>query len=212
MMPRTWRAGCQAERLPLLGRLLAPWGVICRWRAAMAVSLADLDEQPRFPVGYSVISWDECWLERLGAIDQRSYAGTVDALLYGHYFRTAQGSHRLWQEALAGRFGRFDPQRTLLLMREGEPRGHVMACLRSSREGFIGNLAVLPEDRGGTGRALLLECLWRYRLDGFQTVSLAVTLENERACHLYESLGFTLRYRFPVLARPGGSLPAGERK
>src|SRR5439155_23829453 len=114
------------------------------------------------------------WLDQVGEIDQRSYAGTIDALLYSHYFRTAAGSRQLWQEALAGRFGRFDPERTLILLHDGQPCGHLMACVRSAREGFIGDLAVLPEHRGGTGRALLLECLWRYRRAGFQTVSLAV--------------------------------------
>jgi ribosomal protein S18 acetylase RimI-like enzyme len=196
----------------LLARLLAPCGVICRWRAAMGLSLDRLTDVPQPPAGYSIIAWDPAWLDHLGEIDCRSYEGTIDAALYGRYFRTARGSRRLWQEALDGRFGRFDPQRTLLLMRDGEPRGHIMASQRTSREGFIGNLAVLPDDRGGTGRALLLECLWRYRRAGFQYVSLAVTLENERALHLYESLGFAVRYRFPVLARPQGGLPGRNRE
>jgi ribosomal protein S18 acetylase RimI-like enzyme len=200
--PRSLPASIQEERVPLAARLLAPFGVIYRWRAAMSIPLAGLTEEPRLPEGYSVIPWEPSWLDRVGEIDRRSYAGTVDARLYSQYFRTAEGSKRLWREAMAGRFGRFDGERTLLLMREGEPRGHVMACLRAAREGFIGNLAVLPEDRGGTGRALLLECLWRYRRAGFQSVSLAVTLENRRALRLYESMGFSVRYRFPVLARP----------
>jgi ribosomal protein S18 acetylase RimI-like enzyme len=211
----------------------------------MAIDLDRLSEAPRFPDGYTAISWSEYteaerrwdgWrgpssvvregavlthhasrlpppvppsprrpvaevLNRVCRIDQRSYEGTVDAALYGQYFRTSAGARRLWEEALAGRFGRFDGHRSLLLMRDGEPRGQVMACLRTAREGFIGDLAVLPEDRGGTGRALLLDCLWRYRRAGIQTVSLAVTLDNERAFRLYQSLGFIVRYRFPVMSR-----------
>jgi ribosomal protein S18 acetylase RimI-like enzyme len=196
--------------MPFYGRLLEPFGVICRWRAAMAVALEGLSERPRFPDGYTVVNWDPIWLDRVGEIDQRSYAGTVDAALYGRYFRSAAGSRQLWHEALRGRFGRFDTERSLLLMRDGEPRGHLMASMRTSREGFVGNLAVLPEDRGGTGRALLLECLWRYRNAGFQSVSLAVTLDNKRALHLYQSLGFTVRYRFPVVAFDRTCRFAGE--
>ena len=195
----------------MVARLLAPFGVVYRWRAAMALPLESLSEPPRFPEGYTVVPWDPVWLDRLGEIDRRSYAGTIDAMLYGRYFCSAEGSRRLWQEALGGRFGRFDSERTLLLMRDGEPRGHLMASIRSSREGFIGDLAVLPEDRGGTGRALLLESLWRYRRAGFQWVSLAVTLDNHRALHLYESLGFKIRYKFPVMALhrpPHGHRPA----
>jgi ribosomal protein S18 acetylase RimI-like enzyme len=200
MIPRLLVGSHRDDGRSFYGRLLEPFGVICRWRAAMGLSLETLAEQPRFPVGYSVATWDPIWLDRAGEIDQRSYAGTVDAALYGQYFRSAAGSRQLWHEALRGRFGRFDTERSLLLMRDGEPRGHLMACIRTAREGFIGNLAVLPEDRGGTGRGLLLECLWRYRNAGFQSVSLAVTLENKRALSLYESLGFKIRYKFPVLA------------
>ncbi len=178
----------------------------------MSLTLDRLTEEPRFPEGYRSVAWDAAWLDQLAEIDRRSYAGTIDAALYSHYFSTAQGSRRLWQEAIAGRFGRFDRERTLLLMRDGDPRGHIMTSIRSSREGFIGNLAVLPEDRGGTGRALLLDCLWCYRRAGFQSVSLAVTLENERALRLYQSLGFTVRYRFPVWARPVNGLPRGVRE
>ena len=206
MIPRLLVGSHHDDGTPFYGRLLEPFGVICRWRAAMALSLETLSERPRFPAGYSAVIWDPIWLDRVGEIDQRSYAGTVDAALYGRYFRSAAGSRQLWHEALRGRFGRFDTDRSLLLMRDGELRGHLMACMRTSREGFIGNLAVLPEDRGGTGRALLLECLWRYRSAGFQSVSLAVTIDNKRALHLYQSVGFTVRYRFPVLAyhRPPG--------
>jgi ribosomal protein S18 acetylase RimI-like enzyme len=193
--------GPQPDNEPsLLGRLLAPFGVIYRWRAAMGLALESLSELPRLPAGYSVIPWDRIWLDHVGEIDRQSYAGSIDAALYSAYFRSARGSRRLWEEAMRGRFGRFDPERTLLLMRDGEPRGQLLACMRSAREGFIGDLAVLPEDRGGTGRALLLECLWRYRRAGFPWVSLAVTLENERALRLYQSLGFTIRYKFPVMA------------
>lgn len=200
MVPR-WLAGSPRETEPSrLGQWLAPFGVLYRWRAAMALPLERLSELPRFPAGYSVIPWDPVWRDRLCEIDRLSYAGSIDAALYSVYFRTAAGSRRLWDEALRGRFGRFDPERTLLLIRGGEPRGHLMASMRSSREGFIGDLAVLPEDRGGTGRALLLECLWRYRRAGFQCVTLAVTLENQRALRLYESVGFTTRYKFPVMA------------
>ncbi len=211
MKPRSPVATGDAPPTPLLGRLLAPFGIDCHWRAAMGVSLDELTEEARLPAGYTIISWDPMWLDRVGEIDRCSYAGTLDALLYRQYFRTARGARRLWQEAIRGRFGRFDEERTLLLIRDGEPRGHVMACLRSPREGFIGDLAVLPEDRGGTGRALLLECLWRFRSAGFQSVSLAVTLENDRALRLYESLGFRVRYQFPVMAqRPGRAISTRE--
>jgi ribosomal protein S18 acetylase RimI-like enzyme len=108
----------------------------------------------------------------------------------------------MWREAISGKFGRFDPERTLILTREGRVCGDLMASLRGPREGFIGNLAVAPQHRGGTGRALLLTCLWSYRDAGFERVSLAVTLDNQRAYRLYSRLGFVISGRFPLVTRP----------
>ncbi len=83
-----------------------------------------------------------------------------------------------------------------------------MASIRSPREGFIGNLAVSPQHRGGTGAALLLTCLWRYRDAGFDRVSLAVTLENQRAFQLYTRLGFVISGHFPLITRLNGHTPS----
>src|SRR5205807_1830591 len=126
--PSPWPGSCQPESVPLLTRLLAPWGAICRWRAAMGLSLNSLTEEAKLPEGYEFLSWDPVWLHHLSEIDWRSYAGTIDSALYGRYFHTPEGSRRLWQEAISGRFGCFDPERTLLLMHDSEPHGHVMAC------------------------------------------------------------------------------------
>ena len=48
----------------------------------MVLPLDTLTEPPCFPAGYTPVSWNPVWLERLGEIDRRSYAGTIDAALY----------------------------------------------------------------------------------------------------------------------------------
>lgn len=57
-------------------------------------------------------------------------------------------------------------------------------------EYYVDSLAVLPEHRGqGIGRALLEQAVRKGRELGL-TVTLAVEYDNDRAQHLYRSLGF----------------------
>lgn len=186
----------------MIAGFLSHFGIVFRWRAAMRLSLADLREQPTLPEGYHIVPWDESRLREVAAVDHRAYRGTIDGLLYERYFSSVEGCLRMWQESVGGRFGQFDPARTLLLMRDEVVCGDVMASVTRTDEAFIGNLAVDPGHRGGTGRALLLTCLWMYRQAGFQRVSLAVTFDNRRAFRIYESLGFRVAGRFPVMCRP----------
>ena len=187
---------------PLLDRL----GIMYRWRAAMRINLAELAEPPALPAGYEVVPWDPARLDEVAQVDYAAYQGTIDGRLYHRYFSTPEGCKRMWRECMSGRFGRFDPLRTVLLLHEGRVCGDLMASQVGPHDAFIGNLAVHPAHRGGTGRSLLLSCLWRYREAGFQRVGLAVTFENERAFRLYQSLGFTVAARFPIVSwsRPGG--------
>jgi ribosomal protein S18 acetylase RimI-like enzyme len=176
--------------------------LIC-WRAAMTLDLRRLAQVPRPPDGYRIVGWDPARVEDVSGVDYRAYRGTIDGALYWRYFCSPAGCRRMWEEALRGRFGTFDAERTRLLFHGDRLCGDVMCSNRGREEGFIGNVAVLPEDQGGTGRALLVSALCAYREAGFRRVSLAVTIRNTRAHNLYRELGFRQQYRFPVVARPG---------
>jgi ribosomal protein S18 acetylase RimI-like enzyme len=186
----------------MVSRVLDHFGVLCRWRAGMTLDLDTLQERPTVPAGYELVSWDPRRLGEVAYLDYQAYRGTLDSRLYWQYFSTPAGCELMWREAIAGKFGEFDPERTLLLLHHGRVVGDVMASVRLPQEGFIGNLAIAPEHRGGTGLALLLSCLWRYRDAGFERVSLAVTLENHHAFRLYSRLGFVVSGRFPLITRP----------
>lgn len=194
-------------RVPKVTELLERWGYLCRWRAGMVLDLRRLQEPPRLPDGYSVLPWDPARLPEVAQTDYLAYRGTLDAQLYWDYLASATGCERMWREAIAGKFGRFDAERSALLLRDGQVCGDVMAAVRSPREAFIGNLAVAPAHQGGTGSALLLHCLWRYKEAGFHRVGLAVTLENERALRLYSRLGFKKNGEFPLVTRPSAGAP-----
>jgi ribosomal protein S18 acetylase RimI-like enzyme len=191
-------------RVPRVTEFLERWGYICRWRAGMMLDLRQLQERPRLPDSYSILPWDPSRLREVAESDYLAYRDTLDADLYSQYLASIPGCERMWREALHGKFGRFDALRSALLVKDGRVCGDVMAAVRSPREAFIGNLAVAPGHRGGTGSALLLHCLWQYKEAGFQRVGLAVTLENHRAYQLYQRLGFVKNGEFPLVARPAG--------
>lgn len=189
-------------QVPLVNRLLEHCGLLCRWRAGMTLDLSQLREPRSLPPGYEIVEWDPARLQEVAWVDHIAYRGTLDAQLYWQYFSTPAGCEMMWREAISGKFGKFDTQRSFLLLRDGRVCGDIMASIRNPQEGFIGNLAVVPEHRGGTGKSLLLSCLWAFREAGFQRVSLAVTLDNVAAFRLYSRLGFVTNSRFPLMARP----------
>ncbi len=196
----------------MIRRFLDHFGVTYRWRAGMCLHLAELRHQPSLPEGYVVLPWDESRLLEVAAVDYRAYQGTVDGQLYQGYFSSVEGCARMWREGFGGRFGRFDPDRTLLLARDGTVCGDILVAQTGPQEAFVGNLAVDPAHQGGTGKALLLTCLWNYRRAGFARVSLAVTYENHRAFALYEKVGFRVTSRFPKLTLlPGLRRPRPAR-
>jgi len=185
-------------RFPLLTRILDGWGFVYRIRATMALDLRQPLPAPRLPPAYHVIPWDESRLAEVARVDHAAYAGTIDARLYGAYFRSPRGCERMWREAIEGRFGRFEPEFTLLLMQGEQVCGDIMIARRGSTEAFIANLAVAPRHRGGTGKALLLSALEKLQQAGVRRISLAVTPDNERAFGLYQRLGFRVTSYFPM--------------
>ena len=193
----------------MIPRWLDRVGIVYRWRAAMRLELRSLLERRPLPEPYQLGRWDPARLEEVAAVDYAAYRGTVDGRLYRGYIASPEGCRRMWTESIGGRFGRFDPERTLLLLREEKVCGDVMVSQTLPGEAFIGNLAVHPEHRGGTGRALLLACLWGCKEAGYERASLAVTYDNQRAFRLYQNLGFQVVGRFPILTwQP----PLGKRE
>jgi ribosomal protein S18 acetylase RimI-like enzyme len=73
----------------------------------------------------------------------------------------------------------------------GRPVGYVtMLCDRQTLIGWIHNLAVAPEARGGLGRRLLNHALDRFRAEGMTVAKIETLEQNPVGRHLYPSLGF----------------------
>ena len=117
--------------MPIVNQLLERFGVLYRWRAGMMLDLRRLPERQPLPEGYEILRWDPSRLGEVAELDYQAYRGTLDARLYWQYFSSAAGCEVMWREAIAGKFGRFDTDRTLLLARAGKLCGDVMASIRS---------------------------------------------------------------------------------
>ncbi len=80
--------------------------------------------------------------------------------------------------------------------------GVLIASRVAPRAGHIGQISVHPayQDQG-LGRRMLNNALEEFDRYGFGSVSLAVTVTNEPALHLYESCGFRTIHTFPVFCR-----------
>jgi ribosomal protein S18 acetylase RimI-like enzyme len=94
-----------------------------------------------------------------------------------------------------------DPN-TLVVERAGRPVGTARVYLEGDRAGIYG-LAVHPDQQGrGIGRDVLRRLCRTARAGGATTVHLEVATDNDRALHLYTSLGFQ-----PVITEDYYALP-----
>lgn len=80
---------------------------------------------------------------------------------------------------------------------EGEPVGILDL---NHGEGMINNVGVAPPHRGkGYGRQIMLFGMKTLKQGGLERARLRVHVDNERAIHLYETLGFTVTDRRSTL-------------
>jgi ribosomal protein S18 acetylase RimI-like enzyme len=92
---------------------------------------------------------------------------------------------------------------TLVVEREHEPIGSVRLIPEEDTAGIYG-FVIHPEHQGrGIGRDVLHRLCDKARADGAKAVTLEVATDNDRALHLYTSLGFT-----PVTTEDYYALPA----
>jgi ribosomal protein S18 acetylase RimI-like enzyme len=133
-------------------------------------------------------------LPEAAALVYQSHQGSADAVLNTVYLSVERTRQFVDTLVLRDGCGRFMPEASLAAFGAGGLAGVVLSSRVSRTNGHLCQVSVLPRLQGrGLGRALVsgaLECL---RREGLTTASLSVTAGNERACRLYESLGFRLR-------------------
>jgi ribosomal protein S18 acetylase RimI-like enzyme len=178
-------------------------------RAARAYLVADVETAPasaslRSTGRLKLRSWLDTDFGAASEIVHASYKGSVDAVANSGY-RTREGCADLVDALTEGVWcGRFDPAMTQIAVDAATGRTCAVAIVSKISDGVahIGQISVFPTYQGrGVGRALVEGVLAGARLARYASVSLAVTLANERALHLYETCGFRRAVEFPVYFR-----------
>ena len=189
----------------------APWLVDCferegcltRWREFMRIPLSSAPTCLDAIDSINILAWKSWNLSEAAQVMQAAHEGGIDAHM-NELYRTRQGCRILLNNIL-----RLRGCGTALLEASGIARdrrtdrlvGFSVVTEVAKRQGHLAQIAVLPElQRVGVGRALLSHSLAKLRAAGYETLTLMVSRGNERAQKLYESLGFTPIFRFPIFS------------
>jgi ribosomal protein S18 acetylase RimI-like enzyme len=158
------------------------------WRVEMLKELGGVLPAPRVRPGYRLVPFEAAQIPALAEVEFRAFSGSADARAFATHLGSVERAREGWQQLVRSR--RFEMRATRVLTQGQRVCGFVQASRAARGAGYITSLAVLPEDRGGHGRALLLAALHRLRSLGFPRAALTVTAENASALRLYEGIGF----------------------
>ena len=152
----------------------------------------------------TIRAWEEEDFALATRVIHRSYRGGPDSRINSQY-RTERGCAELLSILTDNIWcGDFLPYISRVAVRSTTQNmvGVLVASRVAPRAGHIGQISVHPayQDQG-LGRRMLTAALEEFDRYGFGSVSLAVTVTNKPALHLYESCGFRTVHSFPVFCR-----------
>ncbi|MEJ2245039.1 MAG: N-acetyltransferase, partial [Acidobacteriota bacterium] len=145
-----------------------------------------------------IIPWESRDLESAAKIVAASYKNQADAEIYADY-RTVWGCESYLRSIVKNPgCGTFMPETSFMALdQKDNPCGLILGCRISDGIGMIPQIAVHPSCQGKfLGNTLMLRSLEKYKLMGFNGISLAVTPGNRRAYEWYRRLGFKIRKQF----------------
>lgn len=152
----------------------------------------------------TIRAWEEADFALATRIIHRSYRGGPDSRINSQY-RSEEGCAELLNILTDHIWcGDFLPYISRVAVRSSTQNmvGVLVASRIAPRAGHIGQISVHPAYQNqGLGRRMLNDALEEFDRYGFDSVSLAVTVTNKLALHLYESCGFHRIHTFPVFCR-----------
>ena len=124
-------------------------------------------------------------IEALGELMYRAYLGTID-----YEDETVDQSVEEIRKTYRGDYGRFDPEHSSVAERGGLLASATLITRWQDRPFVAFSMTDPRFGRQGLARASLERSMALLRHDGEHELRLVVTLANEPAFNLYESLGF----------------------
>ena len=187
--------------------MAAPWlvpmceraGLQTAWRAFLRVGLARAHTLVQSPALIQLEPWRERHVHEAAAIMQAAYQNTVDVEL-NMLYRTVEGCGNVLDNLQQqGGCGPLVTEASVFAHSRGQGIGFVVVTEIAPRQGHLAQVAVLPAyQRQGVGRMLVHHCLTQLAARHFDTLSLIVSRENQRAFRLYQAMGLQEILAFPV--------------
>lgn len=152
-------------------------------RATLRASLQDFPAPPaeglRCPAAHDI--------DALGELMYRAYVGTID-----HHGESRDDAVAEVRRTFAGAYGSFDPEHSSVAERAGRLVSATLVTRWQSRPFVAFTMTDPAFGRQGLARATLERTMHLLHQDGETELRLVVTLGNEPALRLYESLSFTV--------------------
>jgi ribosomal protein S18 acetylase RimI-like enzyme len=148
---------------------------------------------------FAVRTWNLQDLESAAQLTVDAYQSVIDRQITCHYLSLEFCREFLNNLVFRPGCGSFLPEASYCArnLDRDDLIGYVLTSRISAREGHIPQIAVSRRYQGqGVGSGLLRRAVRYLGLNGYQTVSLTVTEENQRAVSLYRRFGFIVHRRF----------------
>jgi len=150
-----------------------------------------------------LLRWTAWNLSEMAALMERAHRGGADAEM-NELYRSSSGCRLLLNNIVRQRGCGKALTEVSTVAREPSTdaaAGFAIVTEIAKGHGHLAQVAVDPIfQRQGVGRLLVTNTLDRLAAIGIRTLSLMVSRDNDRALHLYRSLGFESIYRFPVFS------------
>jgi len=143
--------------------------------------------------------WADHYLDAAAHLIAHTYRNHVDSLINDQYHSYDGARRFLYNASHHSGCGTFHQPAALVAIYtpSREICGVCLASVVESQVGHVTQLCVAPHVAGqGLGYELLRRSLNAFRESGCEAVGLTVTESNNRATHLYESVGFRTIHRF----------------
>lgn len=147
---------------------------------------------------YQIIPFTDLFSSELKKLMTRAFKDSIDYQIYSEFFNYP-GQDRMLDKIKGGGYGPFLANCSPLMFDGKKIIGYGLVTAKGSDTSFLMDFAVDPEyQKSGLGKRLLSTIINLLIDSGYKYLTLAVTLENERAYKLYKKAGFKNIGKFEV--------------
>ena len=196
---RRIESSCIALTSSWLAPVYVQTGFQTAWRSYMSVQLAEAHPVVPSQTTATLAAWRGEYITAAATIMHAAYQTSVDGAM-NRLYHTPTGCRSILDElVIYGSCGPLVPEASALARVRSRDVGFIAVTAVAPRHGHLAQIAVMPTAQGcGVGRQLLAHCVAQLTAQYFDTLSLIVSRDNQRALALYQALGMQENLAFPV--------------